>query len=141
MTTTKHKHPDGHKPDCEKSRFKSTKLAGELDCTCQDSAPSRAQAPTVAEIAEIEQSLRDGSQYLYGLHWKDNCKIMLRAYRAKCAEVESRPTDWAYEQACKALEKHRQRADRLAELLIEIDGKLVLPLEWQQRLAELLNDA
>jgi hypothetical protein len=55
--------------------------------------------------------------------WLSDATIRLRAIRfveqCRALTPEPVPTQWAYEQACAALEKHRQRADAAEALLTQ----------------------
>lgn len=81
-----------------------TDIADELDALVDtDPLALRDRAISLlAEIADLEGALADaGAEIL----------------RLKTAYEERTPTQWAYDQACAALETHRARADQVEELL------------------------
>jgi hypothetical protein len=154
--TTKHKRPDGHKPNCPLNRPSWEAPRYGDKCTCQDTAPlvtteesgarnvdvdrlmempagqkvlddvaglREAQAPTDAEIEAAIDAVRcfpDSPEGCYEWWPKPAVEELLRAYRAKCAEVDALRVQ--VDGLCSTLrgsKQHhaaeKQRADRLAE--------------------------
>ena len=75
-------------------------VCDELGCAHDNEAPLIAIHTLKKENAKLREQLRPGSP------------------------IERAPTTWAYEQACKALDKHRDRADRLRTALDGIEEAL-----------------
>lgn len=75
-----------------------------------------------AEIADAADEIAR-LKALYGDIDKQSARYAELLDKAE-AERDARPTTWAYEQACAAIEKHRARAERLAAALTEASAAL-----------------